>query len=64
MTAPTAEEIQRMIAEAEKDDPDMATLIALAAVTGARRGELLALTWGDLDLEGGSLAIDRSLAVV
>ena len=27
-----------MIAKAEDDDPDMATLIALAAVTGARRG--------------------------
>jgi len=64
MTAPTADEVQRMIAEAEKDDPDMATLIALAAVTGARRGELLGLTWGDADLDGGSLAIDRSLAVV
>ena len=64
MTAPTADEVRRMIAEAEKDDPDMATLIALAAVTGARRGELLGLTWGDVDLDGGSLTIDRSLAVV
>ena len=29
-----------MIKAAEADDPDMATLIAVAAVTGARRGEL------------------------
>ena len=38
VTAPTVAEVQRMIAAADKDDPDMAALIALAAVTGARRG--------------------------
>ena len=53
-----------MIGTADKDDPDMACLIALAAVTGARRGELLALRWGDLDLEAATLTIERSVAVV
>jgi integrase len=61
---PTPKEIQKMIAEAEKDDHDMATLIALAAVTGARRGEILGLQWGDVDLERGVLVIERSVAVV
>ena len=35
--------------------------LTLAAMTGARRGQLLALRWSDVDLEGGSLSIQRSL---
>jgi integrase len=38
-----------MIAAADADDPDMATVIALAAVTGARGGELSRLRWDDVD---------------
>lgn len=37
----------------------MAALVALA--TGARRGELLALTWGALDFDAGSVTIAASL---
>ena len=37
---------------AEADDPVMATAVALAALTGARRGELVALKWSDVDLAG------------
>jgi integrase len=62
--APTPDDVQAMIATAEKDDPDLATLIALAAVTGARRGELLGLRWGDVDLDRATLTIERSVAVV
>lgn len=36
-------------------------LFVLAAATGARLGELLALTWDDADLQSGTLAIRRSL---
>jgi integrase len=35
--------------------------VILAAATGCRRGELLALQWSDLDLETGSLYISKSL---
>jgi integrase len=42
----------------------MAVLIMLAALTGARRGELCALRWTDVDLEAGRLLISRSLAEV
>jgi integrase len=62
--APTPEDVRAMIHVAEEDDPDMAALIALAAVTGARRGELCALRWGDVDLDAATLRIDRSVAVV
>jgi integrase len=36
-------------------------IVALALATGLRRGELLALTWGHLDLEAAKLRVDRSL---
>ena len=33
----------------------------LAFGTGARRGEICALTWGDIDLDGATMEIQRSL---
>ncbi len=38
------------------------TLFLCAAFTGARHDELLALQWPDLDLEGGTVHIQRSLS--
>lgn len=36
-------------------------LYATAAVTGLRRGELLGLTWADIDLHQGTLTVQRQL---
>jgi integrase len=36
-------------------------IVALALATGLRRGELLALTWCDIDLDAGKLGVERSL---
>jgi integrase len=36
-------------------------LIVLGAATGCRRGELLALTWSDVDFESGIMTVDKSL---
>jgi integrase len=44
--------------------PCLAAAIALGAVTGARRGELCALRWSDVDWEKRTLRIDRSLTVL
>ena len=38
--------------------------MVLAAVTGARRGELCALRWSDVDWERGTLTFARSLTVI
>ena len=56
--APRVAEVQKMIAAADKDDPDMAALIAIAAVTGARRGELCGLRWGDVDWDDLTLTTE------
>jgi len=58
------EDLQRLVAAAEADDPLVATAIALAALTGCRRGELCALRWSDVDLTTGVLRVSRSYSIV
>lgn len=55
---PSLAEIRRAI---DLADPDMAVLIRVAIATGARRGELVALRWSDLDLDAGTLHVQRSI---
>lgn len=52
-------EVEKLI---EYSPPDYKALFAAGALTGARQGELLALRWGDLDLEGGVMYIRRTYA--
>jgi integrase len=55
----TSEECERLIAAAR--DHRLWFFIVLAIATGARRGELLALRWSDVDLEAGTIFIHRSV---
>jgi integrase len=64
MSPPAPADVNRLHAAAEATDPVLATAIALAALTGARRGELAALRWSDVDLASGYLTIARSINVV
>ena len=36
-------------------------IVSLALATGMRRGELLGLQWGDIDLDGATLRVERSV---
>ena len=47
----------------DQGHPDVVAYRVLA-FTGMRRGELLALRWRDLDLEGGRVSVRRSVGVV
>ena len=47
---PDAQDVSRLITSVEKIDPDMASMLFVAATTGCRRGELCELRWSDLDV--------------
>jgi integrase len=68
LNPPESDGVLRLIAEAEHADSDLACFLLLAsccsllaATTGARRGELCALRWSDLDMKTGALTISRSI---
>jgi integrase len=60
---PTPDQLVHLFRYAEKRDPALATFIILAASSGARRGELIALRWSDVDLSQGVLTIARGIVL-
>lgn len=60
MRPPTSAQITALLAHAAAH-PAIHLFLVLAATTGARRGELLALRWADIDLARGSISIQRAL---
>jgi integrase len=56
----SASDVGRLL-DGTRDDP-LGPLWALAVTTGLRRGELLGLSWSDVDEEAGTLTVRRSLA--
>jgi integrase len=61
VVAPSEEQLRAIIEAMQKSNPQFAAIITLAALTGARRGELLALHWDDIDLVTGMVSIHGSL---
>jgi integrase len=59
MTVLTAEQSQQILGAIRRNRVYWPVLIALA--TGMRRGEILALRWGNVDLDRGSLRVVESL---
>jgi len=59
--APSPDDVRALVATAEELDPTLANLLLLGALTGARRGELCALRWEDLDISSRTLRIARSV---
>lgn len=55
----TTEQAQRLVAVAW--DTRMGPLITVALSTGMRSGELMALTWSDVDLTAGRLMVTKSV---
>jgi integrase len=62
---PTPEQVVRIVTIADEIRPGLAMFVHLAAVTGARRGELLALRWSDIaeDQRGITLTISRAISL-
>ena len=44
-----------------RDHPSLHPIVALALGTGARRGEIAALRWSDIDLDAAKVRIERAL---
>jgi integrase len=61
---PLAAEVVRLIRAGEKFGHSMGPAIALAALTGARAGEVAALQWQDIDLRRGRVRIDKAATEV
>ena len=59
---PSVDQVIKLIESAKLSDEGFGCLLRSAAVTGARRGELCALKWSDLDLSKRVLTISRSIA--
>lgn len=57
---PSAADMARIIEAANKDSAEWGTYLWLSAVTGARRGEVVALQWEDIDLEAGVVVLDEN----
>ena len=58
----TKEEIQRFLIQAKEEG--LYELFLLELTTGLRRGEILALTWSDLNFETGELYISKQATLV
>jgi integrase len=60
---PSVEEAARLVDEAFARHVDWGTLVWVAMTTGARRGELCALRWSNVDLDSGVISFERALYV-
>lgn len=63
LTPPSPDDVLRLQRLAETGDPPFATFLRLAASSGARRGELLAIRRRDLDLDRAILRIERGIVL-
>jgi integrase len=59
---PSPDEVNRVIAAAGAVNPALLVFFPLAAVTGARRGELCALRWCHLDTQRNTVLIAVAIA--
>jgi integrase len=64
VSIPSPEAVAALIESANKVNPALPVFLRLAAVTGARRGELCAVRWRHVDFESAVLHIEGSLVEV
>jgi len=61
LSPPDVLQVGKLIQEASANDPELSRFLHIAASTGARRGELCALRWSNLDPKLHTLTIERSI---
>lgn len=63
LVPPAPSDVATLFALAQERDPEFATFVMLAAATGARRSELVALRWPAVDLEAGTVTIRGGIVI-
>jgi len=58
------DDTRALLVAADEHDPEFGALLRVLASTGARRGEVCGLRWSDVDLDGATAYIHRSIAAV
>ncbi len=58
---PSGNERAGVLKRSAESSPELACFLVLAAATGARRSELVALRWSDVDLDVGIVRIERGV---
>jgi integrase len=58
---PSADSVAALLESVRGTDPALFTYLRLAVCTGARRSQLLALRWDEVDLARGAIAFTRAL---
>jgi len=58
---PSVDEVIGLVSAADERDAELGCFLRLAVVTGARRGELCALRWTNVDLSSRTITISRSI---
>jgi integrase len=62
VATPQLDDIRRLLALAEQTDPTLSCWLEIATATGARRGEICALRWNDIDLARATVRVERSVS--
>ena len=64
LSPPSADQLDEILRVADDRDPELGHFLHIAASTGARRGEVCALRWTNLDTKRKTLTIEHSIAEV
>lgn len=61
LTPPDPDEVGQLLRAAYKKDKEFGNFLRIAVTTGARRGEICALYWDNLDVKKSTLTIENSI---
>jgi len=64
LSPPNAAQVDELLNYTRRPEPELGHFLHIAASTGARRGEMCALRWSNLDPKRMTLTIERSIAEV
>jgi integrase len=64
LSPPDADQVETLLRAANHRDPEFANFLHIAATTGARRGEVCALRWSNVDFGLGTLTIERNIVEI